>query len=67
MLFFSVTQAAPANFLYTTPDALPSQQALLSRPDIDGVQLVYNWKGLEPEKDRYDFSVIRRDYSQREL
>ncbi|WP_414164770.1 hypothetical protein ACMGGS_01590 [Superficieibacter sp. BNK-5] len=61
MLFFSAAQAAPANFLYTTADALPSQQALLSRPDIAGVQLVYDWKSLESAKDRYDFSAIRRD------
>jgi hypothetical protein len=27
-----------------------------------GAQVMYSWKQLEPEKGRYDFSVIREDY-----
>ncbi len=61
LLVANAVQATPQNFLYTSPEALKSQQKLLSRPDIAGVQLVYDWKSLEPEKGRYDFSAIRRD------
>lgn len=37
--------------------------ALLDRPDIAGVQALYNWKSLEPRKDEYDFSRITDDLS----
>lgn len=57
----AVAQAAPANFLYTSSGDLPDQQAILKRPDIGGVQVVYSWKALEPEQGAYDFSPIERD------
>jgi hypothetical protein len=28
---------------------------------FEGVQVVYSWKQLEPEKDKYDFELIRKD------
>jgi len=31
---------------------------LLTRPDVDGVQVLVTWKMLEPQKDKYDFSAI---------
>ena len=38
---------APENFIYTSSGDLPSAGALLGRPDIGGVQIVYNWRKLE--------------------
>ena len=34
---------------------------LLSHPRFDGAQIMYPWAQLEPERDRYDFSMIRED------
>jgi len=51
----------PANFLYTSSGDLSELNALLKRPDIQGVQIVYNWKSLEPLKDQYEFSQIEED------
>ncbi|MGH9614740.1 MAG: hypothetical protein ACRD4P_16860 [Bryobacteraceae bacterium] len=61
-----ISYAAPAstepeNFLYTNSSDLRRIQNELNRPDIAGVQIVYNWKDLEPEKDKYDFGAIERD------
>lgn len=66
MLVLSLVCAAaaasePRNFLYTGSDELSQIEPLLKRPDIDGVQIVYNWKQLEPEQGRYDFSAIEHD------
>jgi hypothetical protein len=55
--------AAPANFLYMASGDLDKSRALLQRPDIDGVQIVYSWKSLEPTKGKYDFSNIEHDLS----
>lgn len=33
----------------------------LTQPFISGTQIVYTWRELEPEKDRYDFSRIQKD------
>lgn len=52
---------APVNFLYTGSGEVEALRGVLERPDIGGVQVVYNWKALEPEKGRYDFSAIRDD------
>jgi len=40
---------------------LEASSLLLSRSDVSGVQIVYNWRSLEPRKDEYDFSAIERD------
>ncbi|WP_375451862.1 hypothetical protein [uncultured Devosia sp.] len=53
--------AAPANFVYTSAGELPAAQTILERPDIEGAQVVYNWKLLEPSQGAYDFSAIERD------
>ncbi|MGO7729345.1 hypothetical protein ACC713_09430 [Rhizobium johnstonii] len=62
-VFVSLHQAASAaeNFIYTSSGELEASKALLSRPDISGVQIVYNWKSLEPAKGQYDFSEIEKD------
>lgn len=67
LLFFALAlsglaQAAPPrSFLFTSSDDLQSLAALLERPDIAGVQIVYTWKSLESARGVYDFSRIDRD------
>ncbi|MBB2971872.1 hypothetical protein [Mesorhizobium sp. RMAD-H1] len=56
-----LARAAPANFLYTSSGDLEKLRTVLKQPDIDGVQIVYTWRSLEPGKGRYDFSAIERD------
>jgi hypothetical protein len=53
--------AEPQNFLFMGAGDLAANTALASRPDISGVQVVYNWKRLEPTQDHYDFSAIESD------
>lgn len=57
----TAASATPANYLYASAGALDGLGTLLARSDIDGVQVVYNWKALEPRKDVYDFSAIESD------
>lgn len=51
----------PRNFVYTSSGDLDGAANIISRQDIEGAQIVYNWRALEPEKGRYDFSAIERD------
>lgn len=61
-LLAAATQAAePQNFLFMGSGDLAANTALLSRQDISGVQVVYNWKRLEPTQGHYDFSEIESD------
>lgn len=54
----------PQNFLFLGSGELPANAALMDRPEISGVQVVYSWKSLEPEKDRFDFSLIESDLAE---
>lgn len=56
--------AAPQNYLYTSSGELSEHRALLARPDIQGVQIVYSWKQLEPSQGNYDFSAIEQDLAE---
>jgi hypothetical protein len=38
-----------------------SDSAFIETKAFEGAQLKYTWKQLEPERDRYDFSIIRAD------
>jgi hypothetical protein len=61
-LLAAAAQAAePQNFLFMGSGDLAANTELLSRQDISGVQVVYNWKRLEPTQDHYDFSAIEAD------
>lgn len=51
---------APENWLYTS-SINATVLGFLDRPDIVGVQALYGWRALEPEKDVYDFSSIKSD------
>lgn len=35
--------------------------AFLSTTQLEGAQIAYTWRSLEPEQDRYDFSAIEED------
>ena len=61
-LLAAAAQAAePQNFLFMGSGDLAANTELLSRQDISGVQVVYNWKRLEPTQGHYDFSEIESD------
>ncbi|MBB3315737.1 hypothetical protein FHT77_001602 [Rhizobium sp. BK181] len=53
--------SAPENFIYTSSGDLEGASKFISRPDIGGVQIVYNWRQLETAKGQYDFSAIEAD------
>src|SRR6185437_2115689 len=38
-----------------------TEKSFVDTPAFEGAQLKYNWRELEPEKDQYDFSSIRKD------
>ena len=38
-----------------------TDSAFLTTRSIEGAQITYSWRQLEPDKDRYDFSAIRAD------
>ena len=38
-----------------------TEKSFLDTPAFEGAQLKYTWRELEPEKDYYDFSSIRKD------
>ncbi|MEF9478173.1 hypothetical protein OWR28_11220 [Chryseobacterium sp. 1B4] len=59
-LYF-VTGQTPQNYIYTSSGDLHGIEKMITRKDIGGVQIVYNWKALETSKDVYDFSVIEKD------
>lgn len=51
----------PENFIYTSSGELEAASVIIARSDIGGAQIVYNWRSLEPEKDKYNFSQIEKD------
>ena len=55
--------AEPANFLFLDADDMSEHRDLLSRRDIAGGQIIYSWRQLEPDKDKYDFTKIEQDLS----
>ncbi|MEN4760334.1 hypothetical protein ABEG63_08395 [Chryseobacterium sp. C39-AII1] len=59
-LNFSKAQT-PQNYIYTSSGDLQKIEKMITRKDIGGVQIVYNWRSLETAKDIYDFSRIEKD------
>lgn len=53
--------ALPKLFLFLGGDEVASHQSKLKNACISGVQIIYSWKQLEPQKDVYDFSKIKSD------
>lgn len=37
--------------------------SLLTSPRIEGAQVMYAWRQLEPQRGEYDFSIVTEDYS----
>ncbi|MCW2482810.1 hypothetical protein J5224_27460, partial [Candidatus Symbiopectobacterium sp. NZEC135] len=56
-----VLAKTPENFIYTSSGDLEAASAIMGSNDIGGAQIVYNWRSLEPEKNKYDFSQIEKD------
>src|SRR5687768_5810411 len=42
-------------------EKLKEAKSFLEVPAFEGAQVTYSWRQLEPEKDKYDFSLIRED------
>ena len=42
-------------------EKLPGDSAFFTTPAIEGAQVSYSWRQLEPQKDAYDFSIVRED------
>jgi len=53
--------AEPLDFLFADSDDLVNRRALIARPEIEGVQIVYSWKSLERSPGAYDFARIETD------
>ncbi|CAI0777518.1 Uncharacterised protein [Serratia fonticola] len=51
----------PENFVYISSGDLEAASVIMARSDIGGAQIVYNWRSLEPEKNKYNFSQIEQD------
>lgn len=63
LLFCIPTWAEPSkiqNFLFIGGDDPKTFESKLT-DKIDGVQIIYTWKSLESEKDKYDFQKIEND------
>jgi hypothetical protein len=51
------------HFVYFSRDReLIIDHPLLSHPMFKGAQIMYSWRELEPEKGKYDFSILKEDY-----
>ncbi len=57
----SVPELKLEHFVFVGGANLADHRTILEREDIDGAQVVYNWRQLEPRKGEYDFSKIERD------
>ncbi|HAT8169727.1 TPA: hypothetical protein GDG46_06955 [Legionella pneumophila] len=65
LLFFNSLSFAqselPQLFLFLGGDRASTFQETLQNPCIRGVQIIYSWRQLEPQKGVYDFSKIEED------
>ncbi|MFZ1791378.1 MAG: hypothetical protein WAT92_23835 [Saprospiraceae bacterium] len=51
------------HFVYFARDReLIKDHAFLTHKMFDGAQIMYAWHQLEPEKGKYDFSILKEDY-----
>ncbi|MCK0128136.1 hypothetical protein [Erythrobacter sp. F6033] len=49
------------HFIFVGGDDLANHEALFTRADISGAQVVYTWRGLEPREGEYNFDKVERD------
>jgi len=67
LMLFPVSPASawpagkPRDFIYLGQGDLDQNRPILDRPDIAGAQVMYVWLSLEPQRGRYDFSMIEHD------
>lgn len=58
-----VTKDSIQHFVYFARDREAIiNHPFLTHPMFKGAQAMYAWKELEPEKGKYDFTVLRKDY-----
>jgi hypothetical protein len=51
------------HFVYFAKDReLIKDHPLLSHSMFKGAQIMYSWRDFEPEKGKYDFSILKQDY-----
>jgi len=56
------TQTSPAHYIFFGRDRdAMAGTAAIEKPFIEGAQIAYPWKLLEPEENHYDFSVVESD------
>ncbi len=61
---FASVHAKPVHhyvFFGQDRDQLRTAKSFLETNKLEGAQIVYTWRQLEPQKDQYDFSMIRED------
>jgi hypothetical protein len=51
----------PRHFLFAGGSSVEEVAEILADPEIEGVQILYSWKALEPREGEYDFSQIESD------
>ena len=65
LFLFSISVIAsntsPQLFLFLGGDEANAYERLLENDCISGVQIIYSWKRLEPQKNQYDFTQIEKD------
>lgn len=49
------------HFIFIGGAELSNHEGLLERDDIDGAQVIYNWRRLEPREGEYQFEKIERE------
>ena len=56
-------QKSIQHFVYFARDReLVKDHTFLSHSMFKGAQIMYSWRQLEPEKGKYDFSILQQDY-----
>lgn len=57
-----IRQDSIVHFVYFSKDRKSiKNHPFLNHPAFKGAQIMYAWKDLEPDKEHYDFSIIRED------
>jgi hypothetical protein len=49
------------NFIFAGGNTAKEYEELLKNDKISGIQVLYSWKELEPQKNKYDFKRIQED------
>jgi len=58
-----ITKDSIQHFVYFDRDReLIKNHPLLSHPMFKGAQIMYSWRDVEPEKGKYDFVILKKDY-----